>query len=318
MDEEAVKIMAQALKEALKPEDNYSIASRPFKSEKEKAKEQSEKLILKPNEAKQIDKKLEGFKTNTFLDTIFLDREDKEIGGIPFGSNCILSGLPNSGKSLLLEEVILQVANNNKKVCYITSEEVFRVETPRFDLQSRLKERTEMLGLDWDVVSQNLFVLDIVTFSEMRDWYGLISTFRFLVETKQIDLLAIDSLTMCEDNRGQLKYRLGQLIKYNQLHGVTSIMINQRATDKPDSFSMAGNIGISHIADIVMVLDYKQLSSWDKMIKLDTDSKQMELVYFFHVLKCRMSKYKANYFKYSITSDGLVRLQPKTDGDQKV
>lgn len=313
MEDSEKKEMIEIIKEALKPESEFVLANQPFKSGEEK--EESEQYIMKPNEAKQITKELIGFKTYTFLDTMFLDREDKEIEGMPFGSNCILSGLPNSGKSLLLEEIILQVANNNKKVCYVTSEEVFRVDTSRFDLQSRLKERTEMLGLNWDIISQNLFVLDIVTFAEMRDWFSLISTYRFLVETKKIDFLAIDSLTMCEDSRGQLKYRLGQLIKYNQLHGVSSIMINQRATDKPDSFSMAGNIGISHIADIVMVLDYKQLSSWDKTIKLDTDSKQMELVYFFHVLKCRMSKYKASYFKYSITSDGLVRLQPKIEED---
>ena len=85
-------------------------------------------------------------------------------------------------------------------------------------------------------------------------------------------------------------------------------MINQRASDDADSFSMAGNIGISHIADIEMILDYKKLSSWDKIIKLDTGGKQGELIYFFRILKNRMSKYKANYFRYSITSDGFIKL----------
>jgi len=296
--EEAIKEMMENLAEALKPQDQFALASEPFSTE-EPQHDKYERLIIKPNKKEEVKKELKAFTT-----------------GIPFGSNCLLTGLPNSGKSLLLEQIALQTASNGKRVCYITSEEAFHVEAPRFDLEARLKERAGILGLEWDKIAENLFVMDLVTFAELRDWYALASTFRVLVEKEKIDLVLIDSLTMCEDSRGQIKYRLGELVKYCQPRGLTSIMINQRASDSTDSFSMAGNIGISHIADIVMILDYKRLSSWDKAIKLDTGGKQTEVVYFFRILKNRMSRYKANYFRYYISPEGLVKLQPKVDEEK--
>ena len=116
---------------------------------------------------------------------------------------------------------------------------------------------------------------------------------------------------MLEDSRGMVKYRLGTLVKYNQTHNITSIMVSQRATDDSDSMSLSGGLALSHIVDILAELDYKKLSSWDSNIKADTGIAQGQTAYFFRIMKNRLSRFKANYFAYSITSDGLVRLNQK-------
>lgn len=300
--------LENVIKNAQKGESNdWQLANSPFKQE---IKEQKEEQITKPSAQDQNKKELLGFKTYTFLDSMFLNEQDKSIGGVPFGSNIVLVGVPNTGKSLLIMEIALQVANNGKKVCFCTSEEAWKTDTARYDLENRFRERAKSLGLDWNIISQNLFIIDIVTFADMREFSNLISTYRGLVEKEKIDLVLVDSLTMVEDSRGQLKFRLSEWTKYNQIHGLTAIFVSQRSGEDVDSMtSIAGNIGVSHVTDILMCMDSKKVSAWDSTLKLDIPTaKQGTEIYFFRILKNRMSRCKANYFGYIITSEGLVRL----------
>lgn len=309
MSSEAEKTILGIIQNAM-GENGWEAAGKPFGAKLEETKTE---MVTKPSTETENAKSLVPFKTETFLDQMFLDRENKIIGGLPFGSNSVLSGIPNTGKSLLIAEIALRVANSGKKVIFVTSEEIWRVETGRFDLENRFRERAKVLSLNWESITNNLYVLDAVKFADLREWHTFVSVLRGLVEKEKIELLLIDSLTLLEDSRGQLKYRLLELMKYGQIHGLTSIIISQRATDDTDGFSLSGGLGLSHIADIVFILDQKKVSSWDAVMKLDMDVKQSELVNFFRILKCRLSKYRANYFQYEITSDGFVKLKPKDE-----
>lgn len=267
--------------------------------------------ITIPNSDMKTKKTLKAIKTGTFLDTMFLDDKDIAINGVPFGSSSILLGIPNTGKSLILAEIILRIANVGLKTCFVTSEEIYSTETNRYDLENRLKDKAKILGLNWKTISENLYVLDAVKFADLRNWETFASTLKELVENKKVEFLGIDSLTLLEDSRGQLKYRLLDLMKYGQTHGLTSIMISQRSGEDPDSIgSIAGGISLSHIADVVMVMDSKKVSSWDSQLKLDIPTaKQGQEVFFYHILKCRLCRYRANYFGYIIDKDGIVKLQ---------
>jgi len=316
-ESEKVQEMAKAFQKAMetimnqaqmKPQSDLELASEPFRAKGENLESKASQVIT-PSAQEVNKKELLGFQTFCFLDKMFIDATDKPIEGIPFGSNSIIVGIPNTGKSLILMEIALQVANSGKKVCFCTSEEVWKCDTPRYDLENRFRERAKILGLNWDAITQNLFIIDTVSNAELRDFPNLISTYRILVEKEKIDLLLVDSLTMIEDNRSQVKYRLSEWAKYNQVHGITAIFVSQRSGEDADSIgSIAGNIGVSHIADILMCMDSKRLSSWDATIKMDTNSKQGEEILFFRILKNRISRYLANYKKYCITKDGLVRL----------
>ena len=265
-------------------------------------------LVTKPQD--EVSKKnLIAIKTGTLLDKMFIGNDDKEIDGIPAESSIIVVGTPNTGKSLLLSQLALSLSSLNHKVCFVTSEEVFRSDSARLDLETRMQERAKVMGLNWQQLKSNLVVLDCVAHAELREFTTFVSTLRYLVETEKVEIVLIDSLSLIDDSRNQLKFRLLELTRYAQKHGLTLVLVSQRATDDPDSLSVAGGLSILHVADIVAELDQKKASSWDSALKIDIpDVKQGQLVNFFRVQKCRLCKYRANYFKYEITKDGLVKL----------
>jgi len=254
---------------------------------------------------------MKGYSTFTFLDKLF-----EGIIGVPLNSNTLLTGLPSSGKSLLVMEIALRVASNGGNVCYVTSEEIFKSEAGRYSIEARMFERAKLMGLSIESIKQHLFVIDTVKHTELREWINFIGEYRRLVENgkinidKKIELLIVDSITMLEDNRTQMKNRLLDLSRYNQTHGVTSIMINQRAVEEADNLAMAGGIALSHIVDTVMIMDYKKVSSWDGSLKQDIpEAKQGQQISFFRILKSRLGKFNAKYISYEITNDGLIKVK---------
>jgi len=284
---------------------DFATLNKPFK---EQVKEAKQELVTRPKEDKKI-KPLISYPTGTFIDTLFLDAEGKPIGGLPLASNSILVGIPNTGKSLIVSEIALRKANDGKKVLFITSEEVFSIDNGRYDLESRFKERAKVLGLDWKKISQNLFVLDIITNADLREWDTFITTYRSLIENEKVDLVLMDSLTLLEDTRGQLKYRLGVFMKYNQLNGITAIYVSQRSSDDTDAIgNLAGGISLSHIADIVMEMDFKKVWSGDSQMKQDIPTaKQGMEINFFKVLKNRLSRLDGHYILYTIDQNGIIQ-----------
>jgi len=268
--------------------------------------------VSRPSSEQNESKKLVGIKTDTFLDEIFLDNDDKSIDGIPAVSNTILTGLPSSGKSLLIAELLIKLAQNNK-VIFVTSEDMWTSTSGRYDLETRVMEKAKKLGIDWSKIFINMYIIDTVEHAELRDWINFITTYRRLVEGEKATILLVDSLTLLEDNRGALKRRLLELMRYNQKKGITSILINQRAIEEVDNLAMAGGISLSHIVDIVMVMDYKKVWSGDAQIKDDTGAKQGETINFFRILKCRLCKTLVNYKRYEIIKDGMINLINKPE-----
>lgn len=256
---------------------------------------------------------MKGILTFTFLDSMF-----EGIKGIPLNSNNLLTGLPSSGKSLFCMEVVLRMASSGVPVCYVTSEEIFKSEAGRYAIESRMLERAKTMGLSLENIKKNLYIIDTVKHSELREWVNFVGEYRRLVENKKIKMVIIDSITMLEDNRVQMKNRLLDLSRYNQTHGVTSILINQRSVEEADNMAMAGGIALSHIVDSVMVLDYKKVSSWDGQLKLDIpDVKQGQQINFFRILKSRLCKFDARYFAYEITTDGIVKVRKVDNKETK-
>lgn len=320
MDEEAreiVELMAKKIMDAIKPQENqFELASKPFQSKEQKEKEEAEKLILKPNEAKNVDKKLQEFKTDTFLDDLFLDHEGKSIGGLPFGVQLGVTGLPDVGKSILAQEIVLRVCDRNNKVLFVTSEDAWRVASPRYDLESRMKEkakiiRNDILDSTFDVywgrfITKNLFVMDTIEFTELTDWETFAQTYKYICQKEKIDLVIIDSVSLLDNYRGALKYRLLELCKFNQTNGITAIYVNQRSTDEWDSYKVAGGIGISHGLDALLIVDYGK--AWNSLVKRDLNVKQGTFVRIARLTGCRLCAFDGHYHECIITSDGFLKL----------
>jgi len=307
--ETLVQAMAKTLAEAMKvqpqPPDQWELATKPMKTEIKKEEEKLSTFILRPDEAVEAKKPLVGFKTGTFLDQLFITPEGMPLNGIPICGQFAITGLPGAGKSILVEEVAVRVAASGKKVLYATAEDVWKSPTPRFDLQSRMKQKADILGLDWEKIRGNLFILDTVAYPELREWNTFAETYRYVVEKEGIDLAIVDSVTVLEAYRGALKYRVMELARYNQLHGVTGIFVNQRSAETWDSYDMAGGIGLAHNLDGTIIVDYGRVYWQDQ--QMDLQANRGEFVRIVRVLDCRMCNFIRRRIRVDITSDGFVR-----------
>jgi len=307
--QEFMQAMAKMIEEATKPKklDDWEMASGPMRTEiEEEEKSDLERYIITPDSIEEAKKELIGFKTYTFLDDLFLKADGTSLEGVPIHGQFLLSGLPGSGKSILMEEIAVKVAAAGNKVLFITSEDTWKSGGSRFDLQSRCKEKADILELDWDKIRENLFIIDTVSNSELRDWSAFAEIYRFTIESRKIDLVIVDSVTALETYRGALKYRLLELARYNQLHNVTGIFVNQRSADKWDSYEIAGGIGIAHNLDSTMILDFGRLYYGDQIQQVG--GKRGDFVRIFRIMDCRLCNYVRERLPIEITSDGFVKL----------
>ncbi len=311
--EKLMKAMAKTFAEAVKgtrvPSDEWELATRPMKTEIEKKEEKLSALVLRPDEAAEAKKPLLGLPTGTFLDYLFITPEGKPLNGLPIVGQFAITGLPGAGKSILVEEIAVKVSGSGRKALFATAEDTWKSATPRFDLQSRLKQKADILGLDWRKVMENLFVLDTVAYPELLDWNTFAETYRYVVEKEKIEFAIIDSVTVLEAYRGALKYRVMELARYNQLHGVTGLYVNQRSVEMWDTYEMAGGIGLAHNLDGTILIDYGRVYWQDQQV--DLEAKRGEFVRIARVMDCRMCNFERRRIRIDITSDGFIKsLEP--------
>jgi KaiC/GvpD/RAD55 family RecA-like ATPase len=308
------KTLAEAVKTAKKPADEWELATKPMTTRIERKEEKLSSLVLRPDEAPEAKKPLVGFSTGTFIDHFFITPEGKSLDGVPICGQFAVTGLPGAGKSILVEEVAVKVSASGRRVLYATAEDTWKSATPRFDLQSRLKQKADILGLNWNKVRENLFVLDTVAYPELRDWNTFAETYRYVVEKEKIELAIIDSVTVLEAYRGALKYRVMELARYNQVHGVTALYVNQRSREIWDSYEMAGGVGLAHNLDGTIIVDYGRVYWQDQQV--DLDANRGEFVRIARVLDCRMCNFERRRIKVDITPDGFLKALepiPKTE-----
>ena len=316
--EQLMKAVAKTLAEAMKgvktPTDEWKLATKPMTTKIERKEDKLSSFVLKPDEAPEAKKPLLGFSTGTFLDYLFMTPEGKILNGLPICGQFAITGLPGAGKSILVEEIAIRVASSGRKVLYATAEDTWKSATPRFDLQSRLKQKADILGLDWNKIRENLFVLDTVAYPELRDWNTFAETYRYVAEKEKIELAIIDSVTVLEAYRGALKYRVMELARYNQVHGITALYVNQRSTEAWDSYDMAGGIGLAHNLDGTIIIDYGRVYWQDQQVDLAVN--RGEFVRIARVLDCRMCNFERRRIRVDITTDGFLRTTeplPKTE-----
>jgi len=299
------KTLAEAMKGARAPADEWELATKPMKTEIERKEEKLSSLVLRPDEAPGAMKPLVGLPTGTFIDQLFLAPEGETLNGVPICGQFAITGLPGAGKSILVEEIAVRVAAAGKKTLYATAEDTWKSATPRFDLQSRLKQKADILGLDWNKIRENLYVLDTVVYPDLRDWSTFAETYRYVVEKEKVELVIIDSVTVLEAYRGALKYRVMELARYNQLHGVTGLYVNQRSAERWDSYDMAGGIGLAHNLDGTIIVDYGRIF-WEDQ-KVDLEANRGEFVRIARVLDCRMCNFERRRIRVDITPEGFIR-----------
>lgn len=263
-------------------------------------------MITQPDDDVSEMKTLMAVPTGTIIDELFLLNDGTPLYGLPAGANLALTGLAGSGKSVLSTEAVIRTAARGVPTLYVTSEDVYKGSTHRLDLQSRMMKKAEVLGLDWEAIKDNLIIMDAVANRDLRDWKTFSETYKYACESRGIQFVIIDSVTMLEDKRNSLKFRVMEISRYNQVKGITCILVNQRTSDKDwDSYAMAGGHGIAHAVDGTIIVDKGRTYQSDQVNELGKRGTSVRMI---RVMDCRMSNFDMSRHRVMISDDGFLRM----------
>jgi len=120
-----------------------------------------------------------------------------------------------------------------------------------------------------------------------------------------------------EAYRGALKHRVMELARYNQVHGVTALYVNQRSSETWDSYEMAGGTGLAFNLDGAITVDYRRVYWQDQQV--NPEANRGEFIRIARVLDCRICNFERRRIKIDITPDGFLRATepiPKPSGEK--
>jgi len=275
--------------------------------------------IIPAKEAFKKAPKLEGVKTGIEgLDELFFIAEiennkpvKKPLGGMPKYSVCNITGVNDTGKSLMAEQFAIYQAQTHK-VCFIT------VETPANFVVSSMKLRAKAMGIDESKIDENIIFIDATSYYKLREEIPtLLNTLAYAIKEFKIEFTIIDSITGLFENKEMMARTIVRRI-YNFLKKwyQTSILISQkRSGHELLSAEAAGGYAVGHIVDGTIVLSKELI---DSTYKAKIYKKPIgEIVRLFRIDGCRMCGHDTKVRFLEITETGLVKIgKPIQGGEQ--
>jgi len=114
----------------------------------------------------------------------------KALGGYPFRAVINLTGMPDTGKSLMAEQFAIKQASLGYPPCFVT------VETPAPFLIQGLKMRANAMGVNWEEIEDRIVLIDAASYEILReDLPSLLNTLERAIEEYEIKSVIIDSIT---------------------------------------------------------------------------------------------------------------------------
>ncbi|WP_456400079.1 KaiC domain-containing protein [Persephonella sp.] len=227
----------------------------------------------------------------------------KSLGGIPAYSVFNITGVSDTGKSLMVEQFTVEQARKGNKVAFIT------VESPANFVIASIKLRAAAMGYNFDEFEDNIILIDAASHSTLRENIpDLLSTLAYAIKTYHIKFTVIDSVTGLFENkemmaRGVVRRIFNFMKKWYQ----TALFVSQKRSGHEElTAEAAGGYAVGHIVDGTMVLAKELIdtSYKAKMYKREIG----EIVRLFRIDGCRMSGHDTKTHFMEITETGLVRI----------
>lgn len=262
------------------------------------------------SELKEKAPKLFGIPTGTKLDEMFWRvefSEDKPIkkplGGIPHLSIINLTGIPDSGKSLLAEQFALYQANEGYKVLFVT------VESPANFLYTSLKSKSAYLGMDFERISKNIIVIDASENADLReDPRALMDTMAYAIRERKTNNVIIDSITGLYEHKEMMARQIvRQFFNFLKKWKQTALFVSQkRSAQGAETAEAAGGLAVAHIVDGSIVMDKKLIESkWDMTTyKLPIGS----VLRTIRIDGCRLTGHDTRTWVFEITEGGTIKI----------
>ncbi len=229
--------------------------------------------------------------------------EKKPLGGIPAYSVFNLTGVSDTGKSLMVEQFTVHQASDDKRVAFIT------VESPANFVINSLKYRAYAMGIDFDKIQDNIILIDAASNSTLRENLpDLLATLAYAIKNYKIKFTVIDSVTGLYENREMLaRAVVRRLFNFMKKWFQTALFVSQKRSGHEElTAEAAGGYAVSHIVDGSIVLAKELI---DTQYKVKLYKKELgEIVRLIRIDGCRMSGHDTRTRFLYITETGLVKV----------
>ncbi len=227
----------------------------------------------------------------------------KPLGGYPLGSVVHITGIPDTGKSLMAEQFLITQASEGNNVCLVT------VEQPAPFYVSLLKQRTNAMKIDWKSIEDRIVVIDAASNHDLRnELQVLFDTLAYGIKTYSIKFTVIDSVTgLYEAKEMMARQTVRMLYNFMKKWYQTAIFISQKRSGHEElTAEAAGGYGVGHIVDATMVVAKKEiLSRYDQSL---FNRPIGELVRTFRIDGCRLCGHDTKTRYMEILESGIVRI----------
>ena len=206
----------------------------------------------------------------------------KPLGGIPAYSVINLTGVSDTGKSLMAEQFSVKQAQKGHKVVFIT------VESPAPFVAIGLKERATAMGYNFEEFEDNIILIDAASNHKLRNNLpDMFETLAYTYRTYKARFTIIDSITGLFEAKEMLARQIvRQFFNFMKKWYQTAIFVSQKRSGHEElSAEAAGGFAVSHIVDCTfvvakeLVLNLYQARLWNAEIG--------DLIRYFRIDGCR-------------------------------
>ncbi len=242
------------------------------------------------------------------LDDLFFHTEiadgkvvKRTLGGIPEYAVVNLTGVSDTGKSLMAEQYTVRQAQRGDVVAFIT------VESPAPFVTMGLKERATAMGVDFDEIQDRIVLIDAASHTALRENIpNLLATLAHAIKTYKVRHTVIDSITgLFEAREMMARTVVRQLFNFMKKWYQTAIFVSQKRSGHEElSAEAAGGYAVSHIVDCTMVLAKELI-----MTKAQSNLYKKpigDIVRLFRIDGCRLCGHDTRTRFLEITETGLV------------
>jgi len=257
--------------------------------------------------------KIEGVKTGIegldelFFTTKIVRGKAKTIplGGIPRYSVINLTGVSDTGKSLMAEQFTITQASLGNPTVFVT------VETPATFLATSLRERCTAMGIDYEEIEENIIIIDAASYRKLREnILNMTDTLAYVLKKYRAKNVVIDSVTGLYEHKEMMARQIvRRLFNFMKKWYQTAIFISQKRSGHEElSAEAAGGYAVSHIVDASIVLAKQTILSRAQQNLYGVPIG--EIIRLFRIDGCRMCGHDTSTRIMEITKGGLVRIGP--------
>jgi KaiC domain protein len=235
----------------------------------------------------------------------------KTLGGIPAYSVFNITGISDTGKSLMVEQFAVKQASLGEKVAFVT------VEAPANFVALSLKLRAEAMGLNFNNFEDNIILIDAASSSRLRENLpDLLATLSYAIQHFGVKFTVIDSVTGLFETREMLaRAVVRRLFNFLKKSYQTALLVSQKRSGHEElTAEAAGGYAVGHIVDGTMVLAKDLI---DTPYKAKLYRKEIgQIVRLFRIDGCRMCGHDTKTHFLEILETGLVVIKGPVGGQK--